>query len=149
MTTQEFEALAAQTVRCACGYTSTWDRPTFGAVGTEDMVWQGCENPRHPGQALGAPIAPNVYEQLIAYRRADVDAVVAALANIADVHVDSEDRAHISNYAPDSEGGGTGPGSRWYERCDELIADVREELPPGWSAEWSDDDIIITRDGEG
>lgn len=82
---------------------------------------------------------------------ADIDAVVAALRNVAEVHVDSDTRGHITRLAPDvaDYGGSTDPGSEWDEECDSRMEDVRDALPAGWSAEWSDDDVIITRDGDG
>lgn len=61
----------------------------------------------------------------------------------------SDSRAHVTNYAPDSSepkyGGDTQPGSAWDEECDRLLAQIRDELPTGWSADWSDDDIVIER----
>lgn len=79
----------------------------------------------------------------------EVSDVVAALANIADVHVDSADRAHITDYAPDSSeyDGNTEPGSAWDEECYRLLAEICAALPAGWSADWSDDAIVLTRDG--
>jgi len=76
-------------------------------------------------------------------------AVIDALANIADAKADG-DGVRISGYAPDSSdpeyGGNTEPGSAWDTECDRLLDDVREELPAGWSACWSDDDVVITQD---
>jgi hypothetical protein len=78
---------------------------------------------------------------------ADVQSMVRAVSAIADVHVDTPDRAHISDLAPDSRdyGSDTSPGSAWDEQCDELLAAVRRALPAGWVAEWADDDVIIAR----
>lgn len=42
-------------------------------------------------------------------------------------------------------GGDTSVGTPWDEECDRIIADVRAALPPGWVAEWSDNDIRIER----
>ena len=51
----------------------------------------------------------------------------------------------IWDAAPDSAeyGGDTQPGSDWDEACDALLAFVQSLLPPGWAAEWVDDDIHI------
>jgi hypothetical protein len=82
---------------------------------------------------------------------ASIKSVRAALAQIADVHVDDDDNAHITDYAPDSSdaayAGNTEPGSPWDEECGRLLAEIRDALPAGWSADWSDDDIAITRHG--
>lgn len=54
---------------------------------------------------------------------------------------------YIPNLAPESSdyGGNTEPGSEWDEECDRILACLQEALPPGWSAEWVDDDIHISR----
>jgi hypothetical protein len=76
--------------------------------------------------------------------------VVTALKDIADVHADSDDRGRIVGHAPPaSDWQDIGPGSEWYEECDILLAEVRAALPSGWSAEWSDDDVMIYRNEEG
>ena len=54
-----------------------------------------------------------------------------------------EDHIVLDDVAPDSDGEDTGPGSAWYDETDEILADVRSVLPDGWTAEWSDDDILI------
>lgn len=78
-----------------------------------------------------------------------VHGVVVAVSYIADAQVVSEDRARIVNLAPDSSdpeyGGDTCPGSAWDEECGAILKSVREALPAGWAAEWSDDDIVIDR----
>lgn len=77
------------------------------------------------------------------------DAMVKALADIADVHIDEPGRAHITGYAPDSREyrDGTEPGGDWDEECDRLLAEIREALPAGYVADWSDDDIRIDWEG--
>ena len=54
-----------------------------------------------------------------------------------------EDHIVLYDAAPDSDGEEVGPGSAWYEETDEILADVQASLPAGWTAVWSDDDIII------
>lgn len=73
--------------------------------------------------------------------------LVLELANIVDVIVDSDDRAHIQNYAPDSSdtGGVTEPGSPWSDECHRRLCEIVAALPPGWAAHWEDDDIILER----
>jgi hypothetical protein len=75
--------------------------------------------------------------------------VAKLLAHIVEIHVDDDDTAHITNYAPDSSGpeygGNTEPGSEWDDECDRLLAEIRECLPDGWLAHWRDDDIAIER----
>lgn len=77
--------------------------------------------------------------------------MISALAGIADVTGD-DGRYRIVDYAPDStepqylDDDGTpdtAPGSTWHEECDRLLAEIRAALPEGWSADWSDDDIVI------
>jgi hypothetical protein len=65
--------MTTHTVRCACGSYSTWERPIFGEGGTpsKPLVWQGCGNPSHHGQALGAPVSPAEYRRLMAAARAN------------------------------------------------------------------------------
>ena len=78
--------------------------------------------------------------------RDDIQCVVAAIANVADASVE-RDRVRITGYAPDSGdyGGDTGPGSEWDDERERRMADLRELLPDGWQAEWSDDDVLIER----
>lgn len=78
---------------------------------------------------------------------AAADFMVDALANIAEV-VEHDGHWYIRNYAPDSSGyrGGTEPGGDWDEECDRRLKEIRDALPAGWSADWSDDDIRIERD---
>lgn len=75
--------------------------------------------------------------------------VATALSHIVEIHIDDSDGAHVTDYAPDSTdeeyGGNTEPGSAWDEECDRLLAEIREELPEGWQANWSDDDLHIER----
>lgn len=73
--------------------------------------------------------------------------LVAALADIADVRV-WDGSGRISDYAPDltDYDGDDSPGSEWDEECDRLLEEIREALPAGWIADWSDDDIIIDRE---
>lgn len=72
--------------------------------------------------------------------------VVAAIARVADARVDG-DRVIIVGLAPDADGygGETGPGSAWDDECVRLMRQVRQALPAGWLAEWSDDDVLIER----
>lgn len=78
-----------------------------------------------------------------------IDDVIVALENVAEVHADSDDRGHITDYAPDSSepeyDGNTEPGSAWDEACAKLLSAVRSALPAGWEADWSDNDVVITR----
>lgn len=79
-----------------------------------------------------------------------IETVVASLKHIVDVRIDSDERARIVDYAPDSSdaeyGGNTEPGSAWNAECDSRLAEIRAALPSGWSAEWVDDDLVIDRD---
>lgn len=77
----------------------------------------------------------------------DVNSLVDALAHIADVYVIGDtDEARIWHFAPPSDGADTGPGSAWYDECDVRLEAVRAALPAGWTADWSDDDVVIMRD---
>lgn len=99
------------------------------------------------GTIVGTPTYTLTAEDL-GVEGAGVEEMAAALKHIADVTV-RDGRGRISDYAPDSSeppyDGETEPGSAWDEECDRLLAEVREALPPGWTAEWLDDDIVIER----
>ena len=74
--------------------------------------------------------------------------VVRSLNHIADVLIDDNGNARIGDYSPDSsqpEYSITEPGSAWAEECKRLLAEIRDSLPVGWDADWSDDDVIISR----
>jgi hypothetical protein len=70
-----------------------------------------------------------------------------ALARIIDVtrHHRTVTGAYLVPCQPDSAdyGDDTAPGSPWDEACDALLAEIREALPAGWSADWSDSDLRI------
>lgn len=51
----------------------------------------------------------------------------------------------IPDVAPQCVDGDTSPGSPWWEETEEVLESVRELLCKGWTAEWSDDDIIVWR----
>lgn len=102
------------------------------------------------GAIVGQPTYELTAEDLGVEEAADINAVAAALSGIVEIKIDGDDRAHVTNHAPDSSDpeydGDTTPGSAWDEECDARLAEIRESLPSGWSAEWSDDDVIIERE---
>lgn len=55
----------------------------------------------------------------------------------------------IDDAAPDSGGRSTEPGSEWDEECDAILTEVQAIVRPhGCTAEWVDDDIHVTADGD-
>jgi len=74
----------------------------------------------------------------------DIFAVQERLAGLANFRLDG-DTLRRDDYAPDSGGADTAPGSAWGEECDALLAEVQALLPPGWAAEWVDDDLVVAR----
>lgn len=66
---------------------------------------------------------------------------------------DAHDRSpghglYLADMAPESDGS-TEPGSAWDEECAGIISAIRDiVIPFGASAEWADDDIVITPDDD-
>ena len=78
--------------------------------------------------------------------------MIAALQDIVEPTWRGRGRYSVPGYAPDSSDDAysddngdpdTSPGSPWDKECDRLLAEVQRALPAGWTAEWSDDDLLI------
>ncbi len=81
-----------------------------------------------------------------AIRKSQAERVKATLSSVVDVIVENDGGwLRAANVAPDSKGETTEPGSAWDKACNALLAEVRGALPDGWTAEWSDDDILVAR----
>lgn len=88
------------------------------------------------------------HDTLVAAARSEDEAMLAALRHLVEPQYSRvSDAWYVSDYAPASaeHGGSTEPGSPWDEECDRLLAEIRAALPPGWTVDWSDDDIRIER----
>lgn len=160
-------AVDAEEPPCADGHTHSWvggdaDDDTPGSVvsnGGGVIVTDVCE---HCGRYRVTDTwaqRPDTGEQgltSVTYEEADETSeawlLECALYTIRDSLADYSPRVRddgsivLPDVAPDSDGADTSPGSAWWDECDQLLAEIEAYLPRGWSAEWVDDDIIITRD---
>jgi len=83
-----------------------------------------------------------------------ISAVIDALAGNWEVKKYNDDSAVIRGVVPQvkhtcedrSECQCLEPGSAWWDECDSRLEDIRSLLPSGWTAEFSDDDVIIERE---